>query len=64
MKKLLADGAETLKAVYSELPSWNLIIPALVKVGPEGLKDECKLTAGSSFPSASVLSFLIRPPPT
>lgn len=41
------EGAETLlKSVYSELPSWDVIIPAMVKDGIMNLKDTCKLRPG------------------
>ncbi|CDZ97611.1 dna ligase i [Phaffia rhodozyma] len=46
MQTLLTDGTEVVKSVYSELPTLNMIIPSLMKVGVEGLKDDCKLTAG------------------
>ncbi|KAJ9114631.1 hypothetical protein QFC22_005504 [Naganishia vaughanmartiniae] len=42
----LAKGAEAVKAVYSELPNYDLIVPALMKGGIEGLKEACKLTPG------------------
>lgn len=41
------DEAENLlKSVYSELPSWDVIIPAMVKDGIMNLKDTCKLRPG------------------
>ncbi|SJX65909.1 probable CDC9-DNA ligase I [Sporisorium reilianum f. sp. reilianum] len=46
LAKQLEDGTELVKAVYSELPSYDLVIPALLKGGVEGLRDECKLTPG------------------
>ncbi|KAJ9104442.1 hypothetical protein QFC21_001937 [Naganishia friedmannii] len=42
----LAKGADAVKAVYSELPNYDLIVPALLKGGIEGLKEACKLTPG------------------
>ncbi|KAG0242310.1 hypothetical protein BGW41_004524 [Actinomortierella wolfii] len=42
----LEKAAETVKAVYSELPCYDLIVPALLKGGIEGLRDACKLTPG------------------
>ncbi|KAJ9124875.1 hypothetical protein QFC24_002804 [Naganishia onofrii] len=42
----LAKGAEAVKAVYSELPNYDLIVPALLKGGIGGLKEACKLTPG------------------
>ncbi|KAF9978953.1 hypothetical protein BGZ73_007840 [Actinomortierella ambigua] len=42
----LEKAAETVKAVYSELPCYDLIVPALLKGGIENLRDECKLTPG------------------
>lgn len=35
-----------------ELPNLDLIIPALLRVGVEGLHNECKLTPGQSPPSS------------
>lgn len=46
LAKQLEDGTEVVKAVYSELPSYDLVIPALLKGGVEGLRTECKLTPG------------------
>lgn len=46
LAKQLEDGTELVKAVYSELPSYDLVIPALLKGGIEGLRAECKLTPG------------------
>ncbi|AAW45295.1 hypothetical protein CNBH3980 [Cryptococcus deneoformans B-3501A] len=43
---MLEQGAETVKAVYSELPSYDLVIPALLQGGVEGLRERCKLTPG------------------
>ncbi|KIR34105.1 DNA ligase 1 [Cryptococcus deuterogattii MMRL2647] len=43
---MLEQGAEIVKAVYSELPSYDLVIPALLKDGVEGLRKHCKLTPG------------------
>ncbi|AFR97008.2 DNA ligase 1 [Cryptococcus neoformans C23] len=43
---MLEQGAETVKAVYSELPSYDLVIPALLQGGVEGLREHCKLTPG------------------
>lgn len=41
------EEAETLlKSVYSELPSWDVIIPAMVKDGIMSLKESCKLRPG------------------
>ncbi|KAI5922244.1 ATP-dependent DNA ligase [Camillea tinctor] len=40
------QGAALLKSVYSELPSWDVIIPAMVKNGIMNLKETCKLRPG------------------
>ncbi|KAI1330495.1 hypothetical protein F5Y16DRAFT_363316 [Xylariaceae sp. FL0255] len=41
------EAAEALlKSVYSELPSWDVIIPAMTKDGIMSLKDTCKLRPG------------------
>lgn len=42
----LEEGANIIKAVYSELPSYDKVIPALLEVGIDGLRDKCKLTPG------------------
>ncbi|KAF9167267.1 hypothetical protein DFQ26_005226 [Actinomortierella ambigua] len=42
----LEKAAEVVKAVYSELPCYDLIVPALLKGGIDNLKAECKLTPG------------------
>lgn len=42
----LEHAAEVVKAVYSELPSYDLVIPALLEVGVDGLQERCKLTPG------------------
>lgn len=46
LAKKLEEGTEIVKAVFSELPSYDLVIPALLKGGVEGLREECKLTPG------------------
>ncbi|OCH96116.1 ATP-dependent DNA ligase [Obba rivulosa] len=40
----LQQAAEIIKSVYSELPSYDLVIPALVEGGLDKLRDRCKLT--------------------
>ncbi|KAK7694689.1 hypothetical protein QCA50_001877 [Cerrena zonata] len=42
----LEEGANILKSVYSEIPSYDLVIPALLNAGIDKLKEECKLTPG------------------
>ncbi|KZT30565.1 ATP-dependent DNA ligase [Neolentinus lepideus HHB14362 ss-1] len=42
----LEEAVEIIKAVYSELPSYDEVIPALLEVGTEGLRKKCKLTPG------------------
>lgn len=46
LAKQLEDATELVKAVYSELPSYDLVVPALLKGGVEHLRSECKLTPG------------------
>ncbi|GFZ48718.1 DNA ligase 1 [Saitozyma sp. JCM 24511] len=46
LAEMLERGAETVKAVYSELPNYDLVIPALMKGGIEGMRENCKLTPG------------------
>ncbi len=42
----LEEGTRILKSVYSELPSYDLVVPALLEAGTEGLQERCKLTPG------------------
>ncbi|KAG8942456.1 hypothetical protein FRC04_003624 [Tulasnella sp. 424] len=42
----LEAATNTLKSVYSELPTYDLVIPALLQYGIEKLPEHCKLTPG------------------
>ncbi|KAH0536366.1 hypothetical protein FGG08_006764 [Glutinoglossum americanum] len=42
----LGNGEITLKTVYSELPSYEVIIPAMLEHGISNLKEHCKLQPG------------------
>ncbi|KAF9427908.1 hypothetical protein BGZ94_003881 [Podila epigama] len=42
----LEEAASVVKAVYSELPCYDLIVPALLSGDVDGLKESCKLTPG------------------
>ncbi|EIN13769.1 DNA ligase I [Punctularia strigosozonata HHB-11173 SS5] len=42
----LEEGANIIKSVYSELPTYDAVIPALLEHGIDGLKEHCKLTPG------------------
>ena len=42
----MEEAASTLKAVYSELPTYDRVVPALLEAGLDGLRDRCKLTPG------------------
>ncbi|KAG1862265.1 ATP-dependent DNA ligase [Suillus subluteus] len=42
----LEEGASVMKSVYSELPTYELVIPALLTHGLSGLRTHCKLTPG------------------
>ncbi|KAF9913655.1 hypothetical protein BX616_009765 [Lobosporangium transversale] len=42
----LEDAASVVKSVYSELPCYDLIVPALLKDHIKGLQEACKLTPG------------------
>ncbi|KAI0443389.1 ATP-dependent DNA ligase [Xylaria telfairii] len=42
----IEDAEALLKSVYSELPSWDVIVPAMTKDGIMNLKDTCKLRPG------------------
>ncbi|CAE6443504.1 hypothetical protein ACGC1H_006104 [Rhizoctonia solani] len=40
------EGVEILKSVYSEIPSYDIVIPALLTGGMDTLQETCKLTPG------------------
>ncbi|KAI0275084.1 hypothetical protein BC834DRAFT_965525 [Gloeopeniophorella convolvens] len=42
----LEEGVASVKSVYSELPNYDRVVPALLTVGVGKLRDECKLTPG------------------
>ncbi|CAG8590884.1 291_t:CDS:10, partial [Cetraspora pellucida] len=42
----LTAAADIVKSVYSEVPSYDIIVPTLLKVGVKGLREDCKLTPG------------------
>ncbi|SPO01061.1 related to DNA ligase (ATP) [Cephalotrichum gorgonifer] len=42
----MEEGESILKQVYSELPSYNVIIPEMLKHGIKNLRDNCKLQPG------------------
>ncbi|RDA84259.1 hypothetical protein CP532_1984 [Ophiocordyceps camponoti-leonardi (nom. inval.)] len=42
----LEKGESMLKTVFSELPSYDVVVPALLKHGIDKLRDECKLRPG------------------
>ncbi|KAH9952608.1 ATP-dependent DNA ligase [Russula dissimulans] len=42
----LEEGTSIVKSVYSELPNYDAVIPALLTVGVSKLREECKLTPG------------------
>ncbi|TBU38931.1 ATP-dependent DNA ligase [Dichomitus squalens] len=42
----LEEAAGIIKQVYSELPNYDLVIPALLNAGIDGLKEKCKLSPG------------------
>ncbi|KAJ3506890.1 hypothetical protein NLJ89_g6607 [Agrocybe chaxingu] len=42
----LEEGTNIIKSVYSELPTYDKVIPALLEVGIDGLRERCKLTPG------------------
>ncbi|KAI1090861.1 ATP-dependent DNA ligase [Rostrohypoxylon terebratum] len=44
--KEIEQAEAMLKTVYSELPSWDVIVPAMVKNGIMKLKETCKLRPG------------------
>ncbi|KAI1335737.1 DNA ligase [Xylariaceae sp. FL0016] len=42
----MEQAEQLLKTVYSELPSWDIIVPAMINDGIMNLKDACKLRPG------------------
>ncbi|KZT40074.1 DNA ligase I [Sistotremastrum suecicum HHB10207 ss-3] len=44
--KKLEEGSEIVKSAFSELPSYDEIVPALLEVGVSGLREKCKLRPG------------------
>ncbi|PFH54460.1 hypothetical protein AMATHDRAFT_72261 [Amanita thiersii Skay4041] len=42
----LEQATQTIKSVYSELPSYDEVIPTLLEVGIENLREKCKLRPG------------------
>ncbi|KAK7058984.1 ATP-dependent DNA ligase Cdc17 [Paramarasmius palmivorus] len=42
----LEEGSNTMKSIYSELPSYDEVIPALLQHGIDGLREHCKLRPG------------------
>ncbi|BEJ11729.1 hypothetical protein CspHIS471_0201890 [Cutaneotrichosporon sp. HIS471] len=46
MSKKLEEASVIVKAVYSELPNYDIIVPALMKGGVHHLRENCKLTPG------------------
>ncbi|PLW11258.1 hypothetical protein PCANC_20307 [Puccinia coronata f. sp. avenae] len=46
LAKQIVEGTEIVKAVFSEIPSYDLVIPALLRGGVKGLRENCKLTPG------------------
>ncbi|WAQ83893.1 hypothetical protein PtA15_4A342 [Puccinia triticina] len=46
LAKEIVEGTEIVKAVFSEIPSYDLVIPALLQGGIRGLRENCKLTPG------------------
>lgn len=45
----LERASEIVKGVFSELPSYDEIVPKLLEHGIDDLKDHCKLTPGNIF---------------
>ncbi|TCD71554.1 hypothetical protein EIP91_008935 [Steccherinum ochraceum] len=42
----LEEASATIKAVYSELPTYDIVVPALLESGIDQLRERCKLTPG------------------
>lgn len=42
----LEQGTEILKSVYSELPTYDKVVPALLEGGIDGVRTACRLTPG------------------
>lgn len=46
LAKRLEEATLSIKSVYSELPTYDQVIPTLLEVGIDHLKEKCKLTPG------------------
>ncbi|GAA5894838.1 hypothetical protein JCM8208_006083 [Rhodotorula glutinis] len=46
LSAMLEEGAEVVKSVFSEIPSYDLVVPALLDKGVAHLKEACQLTPG------------------
>lgn len=46
LAETLEQGTNVVKSVFSELPSYNVLIPALLKHGVDALREHVKLTPG------------------
>ncbi|GAA5919183.1 hypothetical protein JCM5296_000204 [Sporobolomyces johnsonii] len=46
LSQQLEEGADTVKAVFSELPSYDLVVPALLEKGIHHVREACFLTPG------------------
>lgn len=42
----LETATAHVKAAFSEMPNYDILVPALIKDGPEGLRKTCRLTPG------------------
>ncbi|KAF9568405.1 ATP-dependent DNA ligase [Agrocybe pediades] len=42
----LEEGTNIMRSVYSELPTYDQVIPALLEFGIDGVREKCKLTPG------------------
>ncbi|GAA5927283.1 hypothetical protein JCM3775_002503 [Rhodotorula graminis] len=46
LSAMLEEGAEVVKSVFSEIPSYDLVVPALLEKGVAHLQEACQLTPG------------------
>lgn len=59
----LEAATTTLKQVYSELPSLDVLIPALLQHGVETLREHCHLTPGAHLACSLARSLTVHPAP-
>ena len=49
LAKEMEEASDILKSVFSEIPSYDAVVPALLDVGLKGLPEACKMTPGKLY---------------